>query len=184
MRVMKRDAGTVSVDTEGHRQAQTRVRRHIGPAPLLVCAALVAVSACSGKRAAPATPSVSTSSAPTGRVAATTPPFPPGVKVCNTVSSFTGWPTTAPPRPDAYTRILDAVAAGTPAQMSTISGSSNSGRRTQGGGVPTRRIVTLRVLGKHEVQVITDLSEDGGTVTTKTCAGLEPDGLGYHGVDC
>ncbi len=69
--------------------------------------------------------------------------------------------------------------------MSTISGIGASGRKTQDGyDIPTRRIVTVRVLGKNEVQVTTDLTEDGGTLTTRTCAGLEPDSLGFHGIDC
>ncbi len=72
--------------------------------------------------------------------------------------------------------------------MSAISaGSRDSGRQTQDGyDIPTRRIVTWLVLSKNEVQVTTDLTEDGGTSTTRTCAGLAVAGHGSlpQGTDC
>ncbi len=69
--------------------------------------------------------------------------------------------------------------------MSWISGIGDSGRKTRDGyGTLARRIVTARVVGKNEVQVTTDLTEDGGTSTTRACTGLEPDSLGFHGIDC
>lgn len=84
------------------------------------------------------------------------------------------------PGPYTYACILDAFASGTPAQMSAVlAGSGDSGRKTQDGyDIPTQQIVTWHVLGKDEVQVTTDLTEDGGTSTTQTCTGLAMVGLG------
>ena len=152
---------------------------------LPVCVVLATASACSGKRAAQATPTTGRSTAIDASVAATTPAVPSGTKVCATVSSLAGWPSTTPSRPDAYVCILAALAAGTPAQMSTISGTVAGGRKTRvGHDLPNRLIVTLRVLGRNKVQVITDRTDDGGTVTTRTCRGLAPDSLGFHGTGC
>ncbi|MEO6627672.1 MAG: hypothetical protein ABIP03_03810 [Aquihabitans sp.] len=59
----------------------------------------------------------------------------------------------------------------------TLVGGGDSGRKTQDGyDIPTRRIVTWLVLGKNEVQVTTDLTEDGGTSSIETCTGLVMDG--------
>lgn len=179
------DSETVSDGLADRRQSPARVRRCLVQVLLPVCVILVTASACSEERAPQAAPSTSKSTATSGFVAATTPAFPPGTKVCDTVRALAGWPTTAAPRIDAYACILDALAAGTPAQMSTISGIRDRGRKTRDGyDTPIRQVVTLRVLGKNDVQVMTDLTEDGGTLTTKTCKGLEAGSLGPQGTDC
>lgn len=178
---------TVSDGLEGHPLSRVRVRRLIGLVVLPVCVALVTASACSGGSARQATSGTTKSTATIGRVRATTPAVPTGTKVCGTVNALAGWPTTTAATPNAYACILDAFAAGAPAQMSTISGSGDSGRKTQDGhDIPTRRIVTLRVLGKGKVQVTTDLTEGGGKTTTKTCTGLGDIGpdQSLQGVNC
>ena len=185
VRSMRGDRRTVGDGVAGQRRGPARFRRRSGLAVLSVWMVVVTTSACSGDATPQATPSTNKSTSTTGFVAATTPEFPPGVRACDTVSTLAGWPTTAPARPDADACILDALAAGTPAQMSTISAAGDSGRKTpDGSDIPTRRIVTLRVLGMNEVRVMTDLTEDGGTVTTRTCAGLVADSLGFHGINC
>ena len=182
---MKCNPEPVSGGLVARRRLPVWVRPYLGRVVLPVFVVLVIASACAGKSARQATPSTSKSTATTGLVAATIPPFPHGTKVCDTVSSLAGWPSTVAPGPDAYACIRDAFAAGTPAQMSTITGGGDGGRKTQDGyDSPTRRIVTLRVLGKNEVQVITDLTEGGGTVSTRTCRGFEISSVGFQGTDC
>ena len=184
---MRCSPATVSDGLEGHLLSRVRVRRRMGLAVLPVCVALVTASACSGGSTRQATSGTTKSTATTGFVAATTPAVPPGTKVCGTVNALAGWPTTTAATPNAYVCILDALAAGTPAQMSTISGGGDSGRKTRDGySTPTRRIVTYRVLEKSKVQVTTDLTEDGGTTTTKTCNGLGDIGpdQSLQGVNC
>lgn len=99
-----------------------------------------------------------------------------------------GWPTTFAPPPNPYACVLDALADGTPAQMSSISaGDHDSPRETEDGyRIPTRRIVTWLVLDRHEVQVTTDLTEDGGASSTQTCTDLvvADDYSPPQGIDC
>ena len=153
-------------------------RRSSVLALLTLWVALGGVSACSSESAPKATSTTSKSTAATGPVVATSPAVPPATRDCGTRSELAGWPTTTGPPPDANACILEAFAAGTPAQMSvTFVGGGDSGRKTQDGyDIPTRRIVTWLVLGKNEVQVTTDLTEDGGTSSIETCTGLVMDG--------
>lgn len=172
----------------GHQAGQVRVRRCMGLALASARLVLVVASACSSNRAPPATLGSSRSTAATGPVVVTEPAVPPATKDCGTTNALAGWPTTMVTPPNGYACILDALVTGTPAQMSVISaGSRDSGRQTQDGyDIPTRRIVTWLVLGKKEVQVTTDLTEDDGTSTTRTCTGLAVAGSGAlpQGIDC
>jgi hypothetical protein len=152
---------------------------------LTVCAVLVVASACSATRVQQVAPRTSESTGTASPVTATIPRAPSGVEVCETVDSTAGWPTTAAPARDAYTCIRDAFAAGTPAQMTSISGLGDTGRKGPDGyRVLTREIDTLRVLGKGKVRVITDTTEGGGTSTTVTCRGFEITSGGFLGTDC
>jgi hypothetical protein len=66
-------------------------------------------------------------------------------------------------------------------------GQGDSGRKTGDGyDIPTHRVVTWVVLGPHEIEQVTDLSEDGGPVTTERCTGItaaQP-GSAPTAVDC
>lgn len=171
------------------RVSQVRSRRGMGLAVLTAGMVLTVVSACSSETATQATPKTSESTTATTRpVAATEPVVPLATKDCGTQNTLAGWPTTMVSSPDAFACILDALVSGTPAQMSAISaGSSDSGRKTKDGyDMPTRQITTWLVLGRDEVQVTTDLTEDGGTATTQTCTGLVVAGYGSlpQGTDC
>jgi hypothetical protein len=86
---------------------------------------------------------------------------------------------------DAYTCIRDAFAAGTPAQMTLISGLGETGRKgPDGNRALTREIDTVRVLGKNKVRLITDRTEGGGALTTVTCRSFEITSAGFRGIDC
>jgi len=106
----------------GRRTRQVRTRRCVGLVLVPVGLALVAASACSSESAPQATSRTSESTATTGPVAVTEPAVPPATEDCRTNNALAGWPTTTAPAPDAYACILDALATGTPAQMSAISG--------------------------------------------------------------
>lgn len=170
-----------------HGARRVWVRRRGALAVLVASMVLTAVSACSSESAREATPKTSEST-DTTRPVAVTEPVPPATKDCGTHNALAGWPTTMVTSPDAFACILDALVTGNPAQMSAISaGSSDSGRKTQDGyDIPTRQITTWLVLGRDEVQVTTDLTEDGGTSTTQTCTGLVAAGYGSlpQGTDC
>jgi hypothetical protein len=66
-------------------------------------------------------------------------------------------------------------------------GNHSSGRKTSDGfDIPTHHVVTWMVLGAAELQQTTDLSEDGGAVTTVVCTGLSEAAFGSVpvGTDC
>lgn len=56
---------------------------------------------------------------------------------------------------------------GPPRLVGISPGQHDSGRRTQDGyDIPTRRLVTWIVLGRNQVRQVTDLSEEGGPITS------------------
>lgn len=135
---------------------------------------VLAAAGCSSGRPRTAGSALGGSTALSEHVVATAPPVVPGSRDCGTTDSIYGWPTTTTTPPDGYACIVDALAAGTPAQMTAIEpGTGRSGRTTRDGyELPTRRITTWRVRARRDVQEITDLTEDGGRSTTRTCTGL------------
>jgi hypothetical protein len=104
------------------------------------------------------------------------------------VNELSGWPSTTASGPEQYECIADAAAQGQPARMIVISpGQGDSGRKTGDGyDIPTHRVVTWVVRGPREVEQVTDMSEDGGPVTTERCTGLSAAQLGSPpaGIDC
>lgn len=118
-------------------------------------------------------PSLSSSSSDSTSPAPT-PTIPAGSKECDGANALAGWPTTTAPWPGAYDCIVDAMASGTPAWMVLVTaGEGVSGRTTADGyDLPTRRVVTWVVLGEGQLQQTTDLTDEGGTVTTEMCTGL------------
>jgi len=75
---------------------------------------------------------------------------------CGSIITTSGWPTTAPPRPDATECIVAAAATGDPAQYSV------TGRDFQGGMAG----VTFRVDGPDDIVRIDYSVAPDGTVTT------------------
>ncbi|QXC61145.1 hypothetical protein KSP35_23015 [Aquihabitans sp. G128] len=110
----------------------------------------------------------------------TAPTVPAGTKDCGITGALSGWPTTTISPPGAYACLVDALAAGTPAQMRAIvAGDHPSGRQTADGyDVPARRVTTWLVVGVREVRETVDLTDDGGTATTRTCTGLTEAAVG------
>jgi hypothetical protein len=143
-------------------------------APLVVL--LLSGVACSSSDDTAAPTSTASGSATT----ATAPALPPGGTDCGTADLMSGWPTTIAFPPTAFTCIADAVASGTPARMVVVSaGDHSSGRQTSDGyDIPTHHVVTWIVLDVAKVQQTTDLSEDGGPVTTVVCTGLSEAAFG------
>jgi hypothetical protein len=170
-----------------------RRSRH-GSHPRLALVLLVAVAVASVASACASDPAETTTTtskpetptATTDLVIATEPAVPPATKDCGSTSELAGWPTTTSTPPSGYQCIVDALAAGTPAQMSAITvGRGDSGRKTQDGyDLPTKQIFTWLVVGKHELRETIDRTEDGGSSTTRTCAGLSVNGPHPQGTDC
>lgn len=155
------------------------------PALLAFAAVLITVAAaCSSgdsSSSAPPTPGIGDKAATVAPSPdASPPPVPTGADDCGSSNALAGWPTTTVPVPRTFACLRDALAAGRPAQMSVITvGRGDSGRQTADGyDIPTKQIVTWRVVGKGELEQITDTTEDGGEVTTTTCSGLTGEEFG------
>jgi hypothetical protein len=161
-------------------QASRRIRATV----LLAGVLLLAAGCGSDQTATPAdTDGPTTTSEP---VVATAPPVPAAATDCGTLNELAGWPTTTTTPPQGFACITDAVAAGTPAQMSVIAaGEGDSGETVQGGyELPTKQIVTWQVTGADEVHETIDQTEDGGASVTRTCRGLTVAGPRPSGTDC
>lgn len=156
---------------------------------LPVAVALALTAGCTSGEG-PAADTSTTTSAPTDEVAvtATAPSVPVGVKDCGTQNDLAGWPTTMLSSPDAYACIVDALAAGTPAQMSSITATDGTSGRTTDDGydIPARRIVTWFVTGQGAVEETIDRTEEGGDVRTRTCAAFTEAAFGVpvSATDC
>jgi len=137
--------------------------------------------ACSSEQQA-STTVMSGSSAPATSAPPTAlpPDVPPGGVDCGSVNQLSGWPTTTGPTPDTYACIVDAMAAGRPARMVVVSpGQGSSGRTTADGyEIPARHVTTWVIVDHTTLEQTTDLTEDGGTVTTQRCTGLATAGPG------